>query len=119
MKQRTIQGMGAAILGLLALGGVATESQAQMEAGVMRIIQNGREVGQIYVPARSAGSETYMEYWFLYPGYVYPSAAQTKLETRIVAAGENFISLEEYRRNAKFEPGTRLVEVASREAVLK
>jgi hypothetical protein len=92
-----------------------TPAFAQMERGVMGIFQNGKEVGRIYVPARNSKADTYAEYWFLYPDYVYPGTQRPGLETLIVPLGEDFASLVEFRKTMKFAPGTRSIQVLSHE----
>lgn len=91
-------------------------ASAQMERGIMGIFQNGKEVGRIYVPARSAKADRYSEYWFLYPDYVYPSQSLPGLETVIIPLPEKAASLAEFRKTRKFAPGTRSVKVLSQES---
>jgi hypothetical protein len=104
---------------LLALSLSPAPALAQMERGVMGIFQNGKEVGRIYVPARNAKADTYAEYWFLYPDYVYPGQDRPGLETVIVPLKEDFPSLVEFRKTMKFMPGTRAIQVLSHETGLQ
>lgn len=89
---------------------------AQMERGIMGIFQNGKEVGRIYVPDRSAKADRYSEYWFLYPNYIYPSQSLPGFETVIIPLPEKATSLAEFRKTQKFAPGTRSIKVLSQEA---
>ncbi len=43
-----------------------------------RILQDGKEVGEIYVPPRDLDDKVYIEYWYLGEKYVYPDRENKK-----------------------------------------
>ena len=89
----------------------------QLWEGLTNIYQRGVLVGQVWTPARDVQACQYMEYWWLGPGYQYPSARYGggfKLET---IPGSRFDgSLDEFRSamQAQFGGGY-LVNVSSYE----
>lgn len=107
----------AALVLSMALTLNSAPSLAQLEHGVMGLFQNGKEVGRIYVPARHSHDDTYVEYWFLYPNYVYPGKDLPGFETVIVPLAEKFSSLAAFRNSMQFEPGTRSIKVLSHETL--
>lgn len=60
------------ILGLLAAFW-APVGWAQVDPGMHTLHQNDRLVGLIFVPSRDTDACTYVEHWFLFDDYRYPS----------------------------------------------
>jgi hypothetical protein len=51
---------------------LALPAEAQIDPGNFDILQNGRKVGEIFVPARAAGQINYVEHWVLFSGLRLP-----------------------------------------------
>ena len=101
------------LLVLLAMLGAWTMAFAQIDSGSFQIFQNGAIVGQIYVPARAAGTTLYAEHWVLYSNYVYPNA-RNNVKTEIVAdPTKNYANETEFFRAVPWGPGFRYVHVTS------
>jgi hypothetical protein len=115
MKARLSQTLKRAVaMTLLACLGTAM-AFGQLDPGMSRIIQNGVQVGEVYVPPR-ASQGLYAEHWILYPNYVYPSPSNgVKTEIVPIADGDpsnpNYKSEADFFARAPFGPGYRYVVV--------
>jgi hypothetical protein len=84
---------------------------AQVDPGTCKIYQNGVQVGEIYVPART-DQGLYVEHWILYPNYVYVGQGGAKMEI-VPAAKQLYSSGADFFARAPFGPGYRYVHVTS------
>ena len=92
---------------------LCTGAFAQLDPGDYVIYQNGRIVGEIYVPARDAKATLYTEHWVLSPDYQYPNARnQVKMEIT-PAVGQMYSSERDFFNRVRFTPGSRYVQVIS------
>ena len=91
------------------------EAPIQLWEGMTSIYQRGELVGQVWTPARAPNACRYMEYWWLAPGYQYPSAqfgGGVKLET--IPDGGFEGTLDEFRTAMQTQfGGGYLVRVSS------
>ncbi len=76
------------------------------------VFQNGRVVGQVYVPPRDLGAERYVEHWVLYADYVYPNG-EPGLNVEIRAGNGSFHDEQEFFRTVRWGQGFRYVRVDS------
>ena len=88
----------------------ALPAQAQIDPGNFDIFQNGRKVGEIFVPARAAGQTNYVEHWVLFRDYVYPDG-DLSLNTKIKASRRTYTSEEDFFARVLWGPGFRYVRV--------
>lgn len=103
-------------LALLLLHGVflSGKAQAQIDPGLFQIFQRGIEVGQIYVPLRSDSCQ-YVEHWYLFGNYTYPSA-RNPVGLLIKPAAKHFADVEKFKAAMrKLEPNGTHIEVAATE----
>jgi hypothetical protein len=104
----------AAILAALALL-VALPTSAQLDPGNFEIRQNGRTVGEIFVPARAPGTTTYAEHWVLSADYAYPSP-DSAVMTQIRAPRQRYASEEDFFARVPWGPGSRYVRIDATES---
>jgi hypothetical protein len=116
MKTRNIStkviAMVLAVVSLSAIFAIALAlpAQAQIDPGNFDIFQNGRKVGEIFVPARAAGQTNYVEHWVLFSDYVYPDSGLS-LKTKIKASRRTYTSEEDFFARVPWGPGFRYVRV--------
>jgi hypothetical protein len=89
---------------------LALPAQAQIDPGNFDIFQNGRKVGEIFVPARAAGQTNYVEHWVLFSDYVYPDS-DLSLNTKIKASRKTYTSEDDFFARVPWGPGFRYVRV--------
>ena len=85
-------------------------TQAQIDPGNFDIFQNGRKVGEIFVPARAAGQTNYVEHWVLFSDYVYPDG-DLSLNTKIKAGRKTYTSEEDFFARVPWGRGYRYVRI--------
>jgi len=81
-------------------------AKAQLDPGEFEIFQNGRKVGEIFVPERAVGQSVYVEHWVLFSNYVYPNEARS-LKTKIKAGGGRYLTEEDFFARVPWDPGYR------------
>jgi hypothetical protein len=106
MKDTMKRGVALALL-LVCLGACLMFAQVLPDERAA-IIQNGVQVGEIYVPPQSDRG-LYVEHWILYPNYVYPNA-RNGVKTEIVPIANPYTNEEDFFARAPFGPGYRYVE---------
>ncbi len=80
----------------------------QSECG---ILQNGEQVGQIFVPERDSPTRHYMEYWYLFSNYSYPGAANP-VTTQLKCSQSRFTAPETFKSKMREEhPDGYLVQI--------
>lgn len=89
---------------------LALPAQAQIDPGNFDIFQNGKKVGEIYVPPRAAGQTNYVEHWVLFSDYVYPDS-DLSLNTKIKASRRAYSNEEDFFARVPWEPGFRYVRI--------
>ena len=103
---------------LVACLGAFTIVSAQIDPFSYELVQNGVQVGIIYVPDRAPGTMLYAEHWILFPNYVYPGA-RNHIVTEIVPAERQFYTSEaDFFRRAPWGTGFRYVHVASTDTTM-
>jgi hypothetical protein len=113
----TLSFMAIALVALTIAKASAISTRAQLDPGDFVILQNGVQVGEIYVPERAPRATQYVEHWVLYNGYVYPSKDHSELKTEIrVARKSGYQSEADFFARAPFGPGFRYVRVDCTEA---
>lgn len=89
-----------------------TPARTQMDPGVKRILQNGIQVGEIFVPERDPKATRYVEHWVLYNGYVYPGKDNPDVKTEIrESTKSSYESEADFFARVPFGPGFRYVRV--------
>ena len=101
----------AALCALFALA-FPLPAAAQLDPGNHDVFQDGRKVGEIYVPAREPGATHYVEHWVLFSDYVYPNR-QLSVVTTIKASRTHYGSEAEFFARVAWGPGFRYVRVES------
>ena len=91
---------------------LAPKAKAQLDPGNFILLQNGRKVGEIYVPQREPGAINYVEHWVLFSDYEYPGK-DPSLVTTIVAGRTSYESDEDFFKRAPWGEGFRYVRVDS------
>jgi len=120
MKARMNQTMKRAIAVVLLACLGATLAFAQLDGGTNMIVQNGVQVGEIYVPPHGSQG-LYAEHWILYPNYIYPNATNG-VKTEIVPISNddpknpNYTSEADFFARAEFGAGYRYVHVTSNDS---
>jgi hypothetical protein len=94
---------------------MALPTSAQLDPGNFEIRQNGRTVGEIFVPARVPGSNTYVEHWVLSADYSYPSP-NSAVMTRIRAQRHRYASEKDFFARVPWSPGSRYVRIDATES---
>jgi hypothetical protein len=94
---------------------VALPTSAQLDPGNFEIRQNGRRVGEIFVPDRAPGSNTYVEHWVLSADYTYPSP-KSAVRTRITASRQHYASEKDFFARVLWSPGSRYVRIDASES---
>jgi len=89
---------------------LALPTFAQLDPGEFDIIQNGKTVGEIFVPQRKAGQIKYVEHWVLFRDYVYP-ASNRSLTTSIKASRQRHVSETDFFTRVPWGPGYRYVRI--------
>jgi hypothetical protein len=89
---------------------VAGPAAAQLDPGNFDLVQEGRKVGEIFVPERAPGATTYVEHWVLFPDYVNPDP-ETRGATRIRRARVQDASEADFFRRVRFGPDFRYVRI--------
>jgi hypothetical protein len=91
----------------------AAPASAQIDPGLNVIVQAEVEQGQVFVP-EDQDACTYMEYWYLYEGYAYPSL-ENRASITVTPVQDTYDgSLERFvEANKRAHPRGTLVEVAS------
>jgi hypothetical protein len=89
---------------------LAAPAQAQLDPGAFDIFQDGKKVGEIFVPARPAGQTHYIEHWVLFREYVYP-AGTSGLKTVIEAAQRGHATEADFLAHVAWGPGFRYVRI--------
>jgi hypothetical protein len=89
---------------------LAVPAKAQLDPGDFDIFQNGRKVGEIFVPARSALQTSYVEHWVLFSDYVYPDR-DLSLKTKIKAGRQRYASEEDFFARVPWGRGYRYVRI--------
>ena len=89
---------------------LALPASAQLDPGNFEIFQNGRIVGEIFVPARTSGQTKYVEHWVLFSEYKYPGG---KLSAQIVikSSPRSYPSLEDFLARVPWGSGYRYVRI--------
>jgi hypothetical protein len=104
--------LGAALCALFAAAPPARAAAVQLDSGNHDIFQDGRKVGEIFVPAREPGATFYVEHWVLFADYIYPNR-QLSVVTTIKASRLHYASEEEFFARVAWGPGYRYVRVES------
>jgi hypothetical protein len=99
----------AAILAALALM-VALPTSAQLDPGNFEISQNGRTVGEIFVPTRALCTTGYIEHWVLSADYAYPRP-DSAVMTQIRAPRQRYASEDDFFARVPWGPGSRYVRI--------
>jgi hypothetical protein len=99
----------ALVLVVLAFG-FALPASAQLDPGNFEIRQNGRKVGEIFVPARAAEATSYVEHWVLFDGYVYPGE-DSPATVRIKDSARRYASEADFFARVRWEQGFRYVRI--------
>lgn len=93
---------------------LSENAQAQIDPGNFQIFQRGIEVGRIYVPLRSASCQ-YVEHWYLFSNYTYPSA-RNPVSLLIKPGAKPFADIEKFKASMReFDPRGTHIEVAATE----
>lgn len=96
-----------ALVAAVLLFSLCTGAFAQLDGGWHVIRQNGKIVGEIFVPMRPADAKLYVEHWVLYEDYIYPSPTnRATIEISPEAA-------QIYRDEADFFAHVRFAPVAA------
>ena len=74
------------------------------------IFQDGKKVGEIYVPDREPGATNYIEHWVLFSDYIYPNR-NLPVVTTIKASRFHDASAEQFFARVEWGPGFRYVRV--------
>ncbi len=91
------------------------EASAQIDPGLYGIEQNGKKVGVIYAPPRTAGAQAYAEHWVLFSNYVYPDG-KSRVETVIkTESGASFSDEKEFMSRYTIPAGGKYIRVDSTE----
>ena len=103
----------------LALAVFSTPSHAQLDGGTFAIdlYENGKLVGEVYVPDRAPGQTQYYEDWVLFPDYQYPGPRFVGT-LKIIAdpTKRPYTSESDFFKNVPFAPGSKFVRVFSQES---
>jgi hypothetical protein len=83
---------------------------AQLDPGDFDIIQNGKKVGEIFVPQREVGQINYIEHWVLFADYVYPDS-DLSLNTKIKAGRQRYVSEADFFGRVPWGPRYRYVRI--------
>jgi len=89
---------------------LALQAFSQLDPGNFYIIQNGKTVGEIFVPQRRASQRNYVEHWILFRDYVYP-ATNRSLSTTIKANRKRYVSETDFFTLVPWGPGYRYVRI--------
>jgi hypothetical protein len=89
---------------------LALPAFAQLDPGNFDIIQNGKTVGEIFVPQRKPGQIKYVEHWVLFRDYVYPGSNRS-LNTSIKASRQRHVSETDFFTRVPWGPGYRYVRI--------
>jgi hypothetical protein len=83
---------------------------AQLDPGDFVIVQNGKIVGEIFVPQREVGQTNYVEHWVLFRGYTYPDA-DLSLVTKIKPGTQRYTSEADFFARVPWGSGFRYVRI--------
>jgi hypothetical protein len=109
-RRFTMKSLFRASLSVIFALALALPAQAQIDPGNFDILQNGRKVGEIFVPARAAGQINYVEHWVLFSDYVYPNS-DLSLNTKIKASRQTYTSEGDFFARVPWGPGFRYVRI--------
>lgn len=96
---------------------LAAPAQAQLDPGNFEIRQEGRTVGEIFVPERRIHAPNYEEHWVLFDGYRYP-APGVQVVTEIVPTEISDRNAAAFLRRMEHREGATYVHIAAREVEL-
>jgi hypothetical protein len=89
---------------------IVLPAYAQIDPGNFVIVQNGKIVGEIFVPQRNAGQINYVEHWVLFRDYVYPDS-DLSLVTKIKTGRQRYTSEADFFARVPWGPGFRYVRI--------
>jgi hypothetical protein len=89
---------------------MAIPASAQLDPGNFDIVQNGKKVGEVFVPDRAVGQTAYVEHWVLFSDYVYPNN-DLPLKTIIKPGRQRYVSEEDFFARAPWGRGFRYVRM--------
>jgi hypothetical protein len=94
---------------------LALPAGAQLDPGNFEIFQNGRKVGEIFVPERTKGQTSYVEHWVLSSDYIYPGG---KLSAQILIkrSQRSYASVDDFFARVSWGSGYRYVKIEATDA---
>ena len=80
------------------------------------LVENGANVGEIYVPERAPDATEYYEHWVLSPNYQYPGPKfMGKMQVTPSPTERPYASEADFFRNVPFPAGSKYVRVFAQE----
>lgn len=89
---------------------LADQGHAQVDPGVLDIVQYDAKVGVIFVPERPESGCEYTEYWYLFENYQYPGADKG-IATTLIPVEKDRSSVDYFESMKAQHPEGHMVHV--------